>query len=133
MTEPASPARGVTSSSSLIRASLRLNSSSAWMDTANLLVFVFGGQQYPQLVKPAAGRGLHGALGDVEGGCGVGHRGIEHVAEHEYLALDGGQAAQGPGEYVTAVNRPGGRQHHRLRAAVGGPAFYLRERRAVPP
>src|SRR5437879_5606868 len=126
MTEPASPARGVTSSSSLIRASLRLNSSSAWMDTANLLVFVFGGQQYPQLVKPAAGRGLHGALGDVEGGGGVGHRGVEHVAEHEHLALDGGQAAQDPDEYVTAVNRLGERQHRRLRAGVGGHAFHLR-------
>src|SRR5438093_431697 len=67
MTESASPARGATSSSSLISASLRLNSSSAWMDTANLLVFVFGGQQYPQLVKPAAGRGLHGGLGFLPG------------------------------------------------------------------
>src|SRR5213082_614008 len=98
MTESASPARGATSSSSLISASLRLNSSSAWMDTANRLVFIFG-QQYPQLVKPAAGGGLHGALGDVEGGWGVGHRGVEHVAESEYLALDGGQAAQHPDEH----------------------------------
>src|SRR5690348_3489190 len=120
MTMSASPACGVTSSSSLSRASLRLNSSSAWMDTANLLVFVFGGQQYPQLVKPAAGRGLHGALGDAEGGGGVGHRGVEHVAEHEHLALDGGQPAQHPDEHVTAVDRFGERQHHRLRAAVGG-------------
>src|SRR2546423_14216767 len=112
MTESASPARGATSSSSLISASLRLNSSSAWMDTANLLVFVFGGQQYPQLVKPAAGRGLHGALGDVEGGGGVGHRGVEHVAEHEHLALDGGQAAQHPDEHGAPGDPLGERQHH---------------------
>src|SRR2546421_4688701 len=121
MTRSASPARGATSSSSLISASLRLNSSSAWMDTANLLVFIFGGQQYPQLVKPAAGRGLHGALGDVEGGCGVGHRGVEHVAENEYLALDGGQTAQQPDEHVPAVDRLGERHDHRPRAGGGGP------------
>src|SRR2546429_3931782 len=120
MTESASPARGARSSSSLISASLRLNSSSAWMDTANLLVFIFGGQQYPQLVKPAAGRGLHGALGDVEGGCGGSHRRVEHVAENEYLALDGGQAAQHPDEHVTAGRPLRGRRDHRPQARVDG-------------
>src|SRR2546429_9343877 len=133
MTESASPARGARSSSSLISASLRLNSSSAWMDTANLLVFIFGGQQYPQLVKPAAGRGLHGALGDVEGGCSVSHRRVEHVAENEYLALDGGQAAQQPDEHVTAVDRLGERRDHRLRAGVGRHALHLRVARTLPP
>src|SRR5881227_2199803 len=120
MTRSASPACGVTSSSSLSRASLRLNSSSAWMDTANLLVFVFGGQQYPQLVKSAAGRGLHGAFGDVEGGGGVSHRGVEHVAEHEHLTLDGGQTAQHPDQHVTAVDRLGERRDHRPRIGLGG-------------
>src|ERR1700749_700944 len=105
MTRSASPSRGVTSSSSVSIASLRLNSSSAWIDTANPLVFVFCGQQHPQLVEPAAGRGLDGALGDAEGGRGVGHRGVEQVAEYEYLALDGGQPAQHAHEHVTAVGR----------------------------
>src|ERR1700757_3981560 len=109
MTRSASPSEGVTSSSSLWIASLRLNSSSAWMDTANPLVFVFCGQQHPQLVEPAAGRGLDGALGDAEGGRGVGHRGIEHVAEYEHLALDGGQAAQHADEHGAAVDPLGAR------------------------
>src|SRR6266536_3691433 len=106
MTRSASPARGVTSSSSLSRASLRLNSSSAWMDTANLLVFI-SGQQRAQLAEAPAGRGLHCALGDAEGSRGLGHRGVEEVAEHEHLALDGGQTAQHADEHVAAVDRLG--------------------------
>src|SRR6266568_6558656 len=124
MTRPASPSRGVTSSSSPISASLRLNSSSAWMDTAYPLVFVFGGQQHPQLVEPPAGRGLHGALGDAEGGRGVGHRGVEEVAEHEHLALDGGQPAQHADEQVAAVGRLGERHDHRVRPGVVDDAGY---------
>src|SRR6201995_4345098 len=118
MTRSASPSPGVTSCSSLIIASLRLNSSSAWMDTANPLVFVFCGQLHPHVVEPPAGRGLDGALGDAEGGRGVGHRGVEHVAEYEHLALDGGQAAQHADEHVTAVARLGERRDQRQRAGA---------------
>src|SRR5256714_11383967 len=93
MTRPASssPDSGIMPSSSLISASLRLNSSSAWMDTAHPLVFVFGGQQHPQLVEPPAGRGLHGALGDAERRGGIGHPGVEAIAEHQHLSLHLGE------------------------------------------
>src|SRR6185437_3716089 len=133
MTRPASSSPGATSSSSLISASLRLNSSSAWMDTAHPLVFVFGGQQHPQLVEPPAGRGLHGALGDAESRGGIGHRGVEEVAEHQHLALDVGEPAQHADEHVAAVGRLGERGDHRVRAGVVDDAGDLRVAFGVPP
>src|SRR5690242_865639 len=126
MTRPASSSPGATSSSSLISASLRLNSSSAWMDTAHPLVFVFGGQQHPQLVEPPAGRGLHGALGDAERRGGIGHRGVEEVAEHQHLALHVGEPAQHADEHVAALGRLGERGDHRVRPGVVDDAGHLR-------
>src|SRR6516165_11554645 len=91
ITRPARPSLGSTSSSSLSSAILRLNSSSAWMDTATSLFFVV--QQLPQLIEPSARRGLDGAFGDIQRGGGLGHSGIEQVAADEHLALDIGQSA----------------------------------------
>src|SRR5580700_2120316 len=109
ITRPARSWLGSTSSSSLSSAILRLNSSSAWMDTATSLLFFL--QQLPQVVEPSARRGLDGALGDAQRGGGLGHRGIEQVAADEHLALDVGQLAQHADQHVTAVYRLGEREH----------------------
>src|SRR5581483_2129050 len=111
MTTPASPSRGTTSSSSHSTANFRLNSSSAWIDTTNLLFL--SGQQHSQLFQPSAGRGFDSSLGDREGRGGLGDRRVEQVPEDENLALHVRQLAQRPDQDVPPVDRLGERHHRR--------------------
>src|SRR5258708_23125645 len=87
MTASASPSSGTTSLSSLLSIALRLKSSSGRIDMTNLPFF--GGEQDPKLLQPPAGRGLDGSLGDVEGGGGLGDRGVEQVTANKHLPLPG--------------------------------------------
>src|SRR5260221_14285375 len=43
----------------------------------------------PKLLQPPAGRGLDGSLGDVEGGGGLGDRGVEQVTANKHLRRPG--------------------------------------------
>src|SRR5580658_3314682 len=128
ITTPARLSPGHTSSSSYSSAILRLNSSSAWMDTAISLLFVV--QELPQLIEPSARGGLDGAFGDVQRDGGLGHRRIEQVAADEHLALDVGQLAQHADQHVTAVYHLGERDHVGELVQV---LAYLRVPAAVPP
>src|SRR5258708_8898745 len=107
MTASASPSSGTTSLSSLLSIALRLKSSSGRIDMTNLPFF--GGEQDPKLLQPPAGRGLDGSLGDVEGGGGLGDRGVEQVTANKHLPLDGGQPPHDADQHVPTVNRLGER------------------------
>src|SRR6516165_6681954 len=102
MITSASPSPGTTSPSSISSPVLRLNSSSGWIDTADSPLF--GGQQDAKLLEPSAGTGLDSSLGHPEGDSGLGHRGVEQVAEHQHFPLHRRQPPQHADQHVPAVD-----------------------------
>src|SRR5580658_518745 len=131
MITSASLSPGTTSSSSISSPVRRLNSSSGWIDTADSPLF--GGQQETKLVEPPAGTGLDSSLGYPEGDGGLGHGGVEQVAEDEHLPLDGGQPSQHPDQHVPAVDGLGKGDDLGERADIAERPGYFWMTLAVPP
>src|SRR5579862_1396307 len=131
MIAPASPSLGITLPSSTSSPVLRLNSSSDWIDTADSPLFC--GQEDAELLESPAGTGLDGSLGYPQGGGGLGHRGVEQVAEDQDLPLDGGQPPQHADQHVPAVDGLGEGDDFGQRADVAERPGNFRMTLAVPP